>query len=62
MPTPTIPMNRAGAIVQRMIECQVVGKRFDSENMRWEYLAEWTGLAGDTHSAWYSETVIKLGD
>lgn len=60
--SPATPMKRSGAVVQRMIECQIVAKRFDPANLLWQYLARWTGQAGELHEVWYSETVIKLED
>lgn len=60
--TPATPMNRTGAVVQRMIEVQLVAKRFDPATLRWEYKARWTGQAGELHEVWYPETLIKLED
>lgn len=62
MTTPATPINRTGVVVQRMVECQIVAKRLDAANQRWEYLARWTGQAGDLHEVWYPETLIKLED
>lgn len=62
MSSPSTPINRSAVVVQRMIACQVVAKRIDPLNQRWEYLARWVGEAGDLHEVWYPETLIKLED